>query len=86
MTKSLIINTDERTNSISTNNLSQDENSNQSSTNSSSQNTSSRNRCQIYKTSGGKNFIRKNLVFSFNLTNLFFFVLKKKITYLLHHH
>ncbi len=53
MTKPLIINTDERTNTISNNGLSQDDNSNHSSTNSNSQNTSSRTLSQILQTSGG---------------------------------
>jgi hypothetical protein len=53
MTQSLIINTDERTNAMSTNGLSQDDNSNHSSTNSSSQHTSSRTLSQILQTSGG---------------------------------
>ncbi len=54
MTKSLMINTDERTNTILTNGLSQDDNSNHSSTNSSSQHTSSRSLSQILQSSGGK--------------------------------
>jgi len=53
MTKSLLINKDERTNTISNNGLSQDDNSNHSSTNSNSQNTSSRTLSQILQTSGG---------------------------------
>jgi hypothetical protein len=53
MAKPLLINTDERTNTISTNGLNQDDNSNHSSTNSSTQNTSSRTLSQILQSSGG---------------------------------
>ncbi|CAF1596725.1 unnamed protein product, partial [Adineta ricciae] len=49
---SLMINIDERTNTMSTNGLSQDDNSNHSSTNSNSQNTSSRSLSQMFKASG----------------------------------
>jgi hypothetical protein len=65
MTKSLLINKDERTKILSTNVLSQDDNSNHSSTNSSSQNTSSRTLSQILQSSGGKNL--KYLLFNLNI-------------------
>lgn len=56
----MIINKDERINTISTNGLSQDENSNHSSTHSNSQNTSSRTFSQILQSSGGKISPKKN--------------------------
>jgi hypothetical protein len=77
MTKSLIINTDERTNTISNNGLSQDENSNHSSTNSSSQNTSSRTLSQMLQSSGGK----IKLYFPFRLLAKYFYFRKNSIIF-----